>query len=487
MSGYSEGGASRTRPALKSWFPRHLSAKSDIEDNLKTLRERAHDLSINSSLGSAVIETFTSGVIGSGLRVFPKVKAEIIGCDAAQARVLNQRIKREFDLWSSEPLNCDFLRRNNFYELQQILFRCALIDGDAFVLFRRRIPTAYNPYSLRLQAVDALRVSNPMLSGELGNNVEMLRGNHRIINGIELNRDGCLEALWIANRLWNEPRVSAEPIKWQRVRFFGRDTGCKNVLQICKDSRADQCRGVPILAPVIEALKQLARFSEAELGAAIVRSFFSVFFTQAERDLTFAQITGTATEESDTADLVKEFKLDSPSVTSLPAGVDVKFLDNNKAQSSFAEFTTTFIKNIAAAVNLPVEVLLKTFNSSYSASRAALLQAETEFRNRREAFITDFCKPVYEMFIEEAVALGRIKLPNFDEPIKRAAYLSAVWMAERSAVLDELKIAQASVLKLEHGLTTYERELAEQGLDFEDTCQQLAMEKKILQGIIQPN
>ena len=472
MSGYSEGAASKTRPALKSWTPRHLSAKGDVEYNLKTLRERASDLAINSPLGSAVVETMTSGVIGEGLKLFPRVQSDVVGLTPAQARELNKKIKREFELWSSEPRFCDYLYRNNFAELQQILFRSMLTDGDSFVLFKRRMPTAYNPYSLRLQAIDGLRVSNP------DNSVEMQRGRHRLINGIELDADGALSAVHIANRLWNEPTATAEPLKWQRVRWFGRDSGCRNVLQICKDARPDQCRGVPLLAPVIESLKQLSRFNEAELGAAIVRSFFSVFFTQKERDLTFNQITGKAATEEAEVD-VKEFKLDSPSVTSLPAGVDVKFLSNNAAQSEFAEFTTAFIKQVGAAVNLPCEVLLKTFNSSYSASRAALLQAENEFRQRRRAFVVDFCQPIYELFLQEAVALGRIDAPGFDEPLKRQAYLNAQWINEKANILDPLKEAQASVLKLEHGLTTYEKVLAEQGLNFEDVAEQLEQEKKM--------
>ena len=252
------------------------------------------------------------------------------------------------------------------------------------------------------------------------------------------------------------------------------------MLQICKDMRADQCRGVPLLAPVIESLKQLSRFNEAELGAAIVRSFFSIFFTQKERDLTFNDIVGAQQQEEPEID-ASEFKLDSPSVTSLPAGVDVKFLSNNQAQSEFAEFTAAFIKQIAAAVNIPFEVLLKSFNSSYSASRASLLQAENEFRQRREAFVTDYCQPIYEQFLMEAIAIGRIDAPGFfDDPVKRQAYLNAMWINERANVLDPLKEANAQVLRLQNNLSTYERELAATGQDFDDVAQQLKTERELL-------
>ena len=50
-SGYSEGGASYSSKILKAWKTLKLSPKSDIDANLDTLRNRASDLSINSSVG----------------------------------------------------------------------------------------------------------------------------------------------------------------------------------------------------------------------------------------------------------------------------------------------------------------------------------------------------------------------------------------------------------------------------------------------------
>ena len=460
MSGYSEGGASPVKKTLKSWLPLHLSAKRDIDYNLQTLRARAHDLAINSALGSAVIETFTSGVIGSGLKLFPRVRGEELGLTNEKVRRLNRQIKREFELWAGNALSCDYLRRNNFYEIQRLVYQSSLVDGDSFILFRRRIPTEQRPYTLRLQAIEGLRVSNPQ------QNVEQEYRRHRIVNGIELNREGALEAIWIANRCYRE--FDSSEMKWQRVRWYGRETGCRNVLHICKDTRPDQARGVPLLSPVIESLKQLARYSDAELSSAIVKSFFSLFFTQPASNFNLEEITG---EEID----LDGFRLDSPSIASLPRGVDVKVIDSASAQSTFQDFTTSFIKQIAAAVNLPFEVLLKNFQSSYSASRAALLQAENEFRIRREGFIHDFLNPIYEQFMIEAAGTGRLAL-DLSDPIRRAGYLNAEWIAQKNRGIDEVKEANASVIRLEHGLTTYERELAEHGLDFDDILERRQQE-----------
>jgi len=466
MSGYSEGGASTTKRSLRSWTPHHGSAKQDIDEHLPILRSRAADLVLNDPVGAAIVQTLTTGVIGSGLKLFPRIKAEDVGLSPEQVRLWSRNVKREFNLWASNPNHVDFFRRNNFSAIQAVAFRAMLTDGDSFILFRRRQPSTLSPYSLRLQVVDALRVSNPL--SNVGTQTEMLFGANRIIRGIEVDKGGALVAIHISNRLWNETDLLQPELTWQRVQWFGTESGMPNVLHICKDQSPGQFRGVPVLAPVIESLKQVSRYSDAELSAAIIRSFFALFFTKERNNFNLNMI-----NENDA--VAPDFKVGSPSVTDLPPGVSVQSVDTAKQQSAFSDFTLTYLKSICAAVNVPYEVVLKTFNSSYSASRAALLQAEEEFRQRRQAFITDFCAPVYEQFLTEAIALGKIEAPGFfTDPLKRQAYLSAEWLCEQNHSLDAVKEVNAAKLRLELGLSTREIEVANlSGRDFDDIKDQL--------------
>ena len=63
-------------------------------------------------------------------------------------------------------------------------------------------------------------------------------------------------------------------------------------------------------------------------------------------------------------------------------------------------------EQVGAALEIPADLLLMSFNSSYSASRAALLEAWKGFRMRREWLTDDFCKPVYEIWLTEAWRVG---------------------------------------------------------------------------------
>lgn len=484
MSGYDSGGASVTKKTLKSWNPRHYSAKSDIDANLKTLRERAADLYMNTPIGHAAIKTMTTNIIGSGLKLFPRPKFNELGLTAEQARNWSRRVKQEFEIWATN--DCDFLRRNNFYELQVVAFNSSLVDGDSFCLMKRR---PGSPYSLRLQLIEAGRVSNPITGNAKAlSPIEMLvpENNHRIVNGIEVDEDGRLVAIHVSNRIWDEPSVISEVV-WERVKVFGDETGCRNVLHICRDTRPDQFRGESLLAPVIEAVKQMSRYADSELTSAIIKSYFSIFFTQAASNYDFNQIAGTGDEDPDAPCVdASEYKLGSATIAALPRGVDVKAVDSSNAQSTFESFTNAFLTQIAAAVGLPYELLLKKFQSSYSASRAALLQAQDEFRVRKSAFVNDFCRPIFEQFLTEAVALGRVDAPGFfDDPLTKSYWLASDWFNERAGILDPIHETQAMITRLANGLTTYRREVAEtSGLDFDDVIQTLAQERDLLKQLL---
>lgn len=487
-SGYSSGGASPVKKTLKTYMPTHYSAKEDIDRNLRTLRDRAHDLVINSPVGQAAVNTQTTNVISSGLKVFPRINHTALGVTPEFAREWSRKTKLEFELWANSALGCDFLRRNNFAELQNIAFSSYLVDGDSFCLFRRRTPTPDNPYSLRLQLIDAQRVSNPINAGSAMSysEVEMKRLNssNRIVNGIEVDKDGAVVAIWVSNRIWNEPTTITPELTWQRIRWYGWRTGCRNVLHICHDTRPDQFRGVPLLAPVIETLKQISRYGDAELSSAIVKSFFSVFFVQPlQGNYDLNEMLGVEEREDGKGCVdVGEYRLGVATMAALPRGVDVKAIDANNAQSTFEPFMGAFLKQVGAAVNIPYEVLMKNFTASYSASRAALLQAADEFRQRKAWFVTDFCQPVFEQWLAEAVALGRIDAPGFfDDAVKRAAWSTADWRNETSHFLDPVKETQAMILRLNAGLSTYAQEISEAtGQDFYDVIGTLAQERELV-------
>lgn len=497
-TGYSEGGASHTSGILKAYHPVRASAKSDIDANLYTLRNRSADQAINTPIGAAAIQTSSMHAVGAGLKVFPKIHYLDLGLTHEEAREWNRRTRREFDLWAASK-HCDLYRRNSFYDLQDLAYVAYLVDGDSFALFRRKPPTPFMPYSLRLQIIEGNRISNPYsgsLTGGYGVfSVEAKNqsNGNRIVSGVEIDAEGAIEAYWISNKVPGDLVEAAQMDAWVRVKAFGDLSGMPNIVQICHDVRSEQYRGVPYLAPVIETLKQVSRYTNAELTAAIIKSFFALFFTNAPaganglEGIAPSAIYGNEEEEVDPRRPVvdvAEYDLGPGTLNALPAGVDVKAVDAGRSMSTFDPFVTQLIKHIGAAINIPYEVLMKNFTSSYSASRAAMLQAWEEFKLRRTWFARDFCQPVYETWLAEAVAVGRIDAPGFfDDPAIRAAWVSADWYGPTMSILDPVKDIKGSAMRVQYGLSTREREAAEMtGTDFEENLDQLAWELKMIES-----
>ena len=142
----------------------------------------------------------------------------------------------------------------------------------------------------------------------------------------------------------------------------------------------------------------------------------------------------------------------------------VAFGNPNIPTAGFENFVKTISRMIGADLELPYDVLLKEFNSSYSASRGALLEAWESMKMRRAWFVEDFCRPVYEIWLAEAVALGRISAPGFfDDPLLRAAWSNAWWIGPIQGQLDPLKEAKAAILLINRGIKTHEQVTRELG------------------------
>ncbi|RLB89184.1 MAG: hypothetical protein DRH26_12085 [Deltaproteobacteria bacterium] len=96
-------------------------------------------------------------------------------------------------------------------------------------------------------------------------------------------------------------------------------------------------------------------------------------------------------------------------------------------------------------------------------------------------WLTDnFLKPVYEVWMWEAVSSGRIAAPGFfADPGLRAAYLGAMFVGPSKGQIDEKKEVEAAKLRLDTHLTTLEQEtVAMNGGDWEKNHMQQVKERK---------
>ena len=481
--GYSEAGASLTKRSLKAFTPRSGSPREDIDWNNYTLRQRGRMLYMSSPVATSAINTNRTKVVGVGLTLKSTVDRDILGLSPEAAKTWQRRTEAEFRLWSDRKFNCDATGMNNFAGLQQLALIAWLQSGDVFPLFQRVKETPVNPYSLRVHLIEADRVRTPAAYGggtavgHITDGKNPDNGN-RIFDGVEVDANGMVVAYYVHNTYpWETTTV---PTEWKRVEAYGPRTGLPNILHVMGSERPDQYRGVTYLAPVIEQLLQLRRYTESALMAALIQSFFTAWIiTKTDQsEIPLGEVGAGDIAGVPSANPVDNNLTTSPSEYEMGAGT----VAPNIPTVGFDAFVKTFCQLTGAALGEPYEVLMKEFNASYSASRAALLEAWEEFKMRRSWFVADFCQPTYEVWLAEAVARGRIQAPGFfADPMIRAAWCGARWIGPVQGQLDPLKEANAAVILTEHGFKTHEQVTLEMGGgDWESNIEQLAIENQRL-------
>lgn len=479
-SGYDESGASKKKTSMQGWKAESKGAFEDIDLNLDLLRQRSMSLFMNAPVATSAIKTVRTNVVGAGLRLKSRIDFTLLGISQAEADRWEKQVEQEFNLWAESKF-CDCLGLNNFYELQQVSMMTWLLNGDSFTIMRHLPPKAYMPYGLKLHLIESYRVCNPKETTSINPNAKAGNGN-RILNGVEVDVHGMVAAYHICN---TNPRSTGKK-EWNRIKAVGEQTGLPNILHVIESERPEQYRGVPYLAPVIESLKQLTRYTEAELMAAVINGFFTVFVKSDSPEDIDEDFSGVGSEGSAALDNA-DYKLGPGMINLMGPGESIEIADPKRPNVNFDGFVSAMCKYVGAALELPYELLIKSFTSSYSASRAALMEAWKAFKMRRNWFASDFCQPVYEIWLSEAVARGRVKAPGFfNDPLIRKAYCRAEWNGPAPGQLDPVKEVTASGKRIALGLSTREREAIEiNGSDFDRNVEQLKLEQEKMNQIIQ--
>lgn len=410
-------------------------------------------------IATAALKRQRTNVVGMGLRLKSTINREVLGMTPEAAEAWQKRTEAEFALWAENKNACDATGINDFYGMQQLLMLAWPMSGDAFALVKRYDATKLLPYTLRLHILEADRVRTPESADGIGllSTTGKAENGNTIYDGVEVDNNGKIVAYHIANTYPYQATV--EPTKFARVKAYGDESGLPNILHIMDSERPDQYRGVPYLAQVMEPLLQMRRYTEAELTAALVQSFFTAFVkTEAgSADTPFNEVGGDCVQEVSRDP--NEYEMGPGTINMLEPGEDVAFGSPTHPNTGFDTFMRAMCEQVGAALEEPADLLLMSFNSSYSASRGALLEAWKAFKMRREWLTKDFCRPVYEIWLTEAVARGRIIAPGFlTDPLIRQAYLRSEWIGPSQGQLDPVKEVNAAVTAIENGLSTREAE-----------------------------
>jgi lambda family phage portal protein len=286
---------------------------------------------------------------------------------------------------------------------------------------------------LKVQVIEADCCADP----DAVERIEHERQGNDIYGGVEISQWGNVVGYWFYT---GHPLAKRRPHafkhndvnypRWVFIPAYGAETGLPNVLHLMESDRPGQRRGVPIIAPIVELALTLDRYIKAEAIAAQIQALFTLVITSESPDAVAGEMEELEGDEGKklTDDDDNLIALGNGIVQYAKPGENVNPVNPTRPTTSFEPFVKSILQMMGPSVGVPYELLVQLYQSSFSASQAANNVARSSFKVKRSGLVHDFCQPIYEAFMDEAVIRGWINAPGyFDDVVTRRAYTRAKW------------------------------------------------------------
>jgi lambda family phage portal protein len=448
-------GAERYSAWAKRWrTSKARRADEEILLDRPVLVERSRSLYRNNAIGRAAITTHLYNSVGRGFTLNTDIDALALGMTTEQKNQWESTTERAWANYANST-ECDVEGQMTWHEMTGLVSLTRLIDGEAFAVLKN-IPRMNHVYSLRCKLVDTSIITNPRGVG----NDFLWR------DGVRLDINGRPVAYWL-----EQPDLTG-----YEVPAFGYTSGRKNVLHIFRKEFPGQSRGVPFLSGVMRELRKLEEYTKAELESAVVAAMFTAFVKSTDNAVLDSPIT---TADGGPAVATDEYSLGPAAIMHLQPGEDVTFANPGRPNTGFAQYVDFMVKIICAGLNLSYETVMKTFQSSYSATKGAQNETRKFFAVEKQWISNRWCQPFYEEWLTEEIIAGRIDAPGFlTSPAIRRAYCGAQWIGETTGSVDLKSELEASEMLIAAGYSNRQREAAQfTGLDWYENQKVLKQER----------
>jgi lambda family phage portal protein len=440
-------GATAGRRAY-GWYAASTDANVELMGSLIWLRNRSRDLIRNNPYAARAVEELAGNVVGTG--IVPKAKTGNAGID----KVIDAE-------WPFFAEACDTPQRLDFYGMQTLTVRTMAESGEALARFRPRPADAGLRIPLQLQMLEADFLDQARTMGLV---------NGHVMEGVQFDDMGRRVAYWLFSY-----HPGGVLILNPRGGIVSQPVPADQILHTYRVLRPGQVRGVPWLAPVMMALRDLDDYCDAERVRKKVEACVTAFVQQPEGvDGDPLGISGT---DPSSGLAVESFQ--PGMVEYLKPGQEIKF-NNPPPAGGYREYKMTELQGIMAGIGLPYELGTGDMSQvNYSSWRGGMLG----FRNTVEAYrwltlIPLFCLPVWRRFIDTLILQGKISPAALKDP--KITLRTVQWTAPRFESVDPVKDAEAVLKDVRMGRKTWFEAVLENGYDPTTQLQQIALFNKLV-------
>ncbi len=450
-----------------------------------TLRRRCYQLFVENTYFSGIIKRVLRNEIFTGMLPEPTPIGSVLWSaipeeeQEQEASKYAELMRESFSLYANDYNVFDYKRQMTFGEYQEAVRQEAIICGDVLVVSRINQQTGLPSWDI---------VSGNDIKTPLEYNV---RKGNTVTHGVERDPQGRHVAYWIEE-------FKDDNFTFTRIPVFGEKSGRQiSWLVYGGNKLLNEVRGTPILASALYMLRDLDRYRDAELRAAVIGSIIPFFIEKSPTTPAGGGVLNQKVLEKLKGAEAETEKSGPPKVDMVPGmlidnlkpGEKVTAFNPTHPNINFKTFEETIISAICwGCLEIPPEIGVLKFTSSYSASRQANNEFENYLKHRAFKNAKDFCQLIYQEFIIQSVLLGDLMLPGFQEvmfnPQKwklRGAWLKCEWTAISRPSVDIQREAGAYI-QLEDSMDMTHDQVARRftGMSFRAVCYIRAREKKLL-------
>lgn len=360
----------------------------------------------------------------------------------------------------------DYAGGKNLHDLAMNAYQGEFLGGDMLCIVR------FGEYGPNMQVVSGEHVRDPEME-EI--EAAKKRGN-KVKHGIEIDAKGGEVAYFVCQE-------KEEGLDYfERIPAYGEKSKKRLAWMVSgKKISPDHVRAVPQMSQSLEKVNKLDRYTEStvvkvEQGAKVVHTIEHQEFSTGENPLRDAVakkrgeyvVTGNDVVNNKVlADgLANRITETTSGMTyNLPNGASLKSFQS-QAESDYPAFKKAVFEEISAGSDVPPEVAMQSYNSNYSASRAAINSFGYIIFINRTKFSNDFYVPFYKLWLEFQILTKKISAPGYLENIENImvteSYSQCRFTGKNMPHIDPLKEIKAvrEMLGLSDSIPLISREQA---------------------------
>ncbi len=425
---------------MAGWNPPSQGPNRALE-GLQRIRNRARDASSNDWSGESGIQKWTTSLIGIGIT--PRFK-----------RIAVRKRRQEIvDLWNDFVEKADADCVLSLYGMQTLVVRSWLDAGEVFARRRDRFLDEGLPVPMQVQIIEAEFV--PLLDSD---DYKGLPVGHKIRSGIELDKRGRRIAYWMFKEHPGEDNINYTSN--DLVRVLAAD-----VCHIYEPKRAGQLRGVSMLAPILNRLKNIENYDDNTLTRQQLANLVVGFITRGVPAVTddddIDPLTNLPIETQGTSGPL--LGLQPGLLQELEDGQKVEWSNPPEAGTTYSDYMRTQHMGTAAAAGVPYELFSGDIINVSDRTLRVIINEFRRFNEQRQwqIIIPMFCQRVNDWFANAAVLAGKASIEELDD-IRRVEHSPHGW-----AHIHPVQDPTGKKLEVEAGFRSRSSVVGERGEDID--------------------